>query len=129
MTIRVTAGKGAKDRYTLLSETTLTVLREYFRVFKPKDWLFPGEDRSDHLSERFAERVFAQARKRAGIIKPATFHTLRHSFATHLLEDGVDMRYIQELLGHGNIRTTERYTHVSQSALGRIKSPMDKLGW
>lgn len=127
MQVRVTAGKGAKDRYTLLSEITLTILREYFRAFKPKGWLFPGEERADHLTERSAERVFKDSLKKAGIIKPATFHTLRHSFATHLLEDGVDMRYIQELLGHGNIRTTERYTHVSESALGRIKSPMDKL--
>lgn len=127
MTIRVTAGKGAKDRYTLLSETALTVLREYFRTFKPKGWLFPGEERDDHLAERSAQEIFKDAKKKAGILKPATFHTLRHSFATHLLEDGVDMRYIQELLGHGNIRTTERYTHVSESALGRIKSPMDKL--
>ncbi len=127
MVIRVSAGKGAKDRYTLLSQTALTILREYFQAFKPKDWLFPGEARSDHLSEREAQAVFKEAKKKAGILKPATFHTLRHSFATHLLEDGVDMRYIQELLGHGNIRTTERYTHVSESALGRIKSPMDKL--
>jgi integrase/recombinase XerD len=89
--------------------------------------LFPGEAHDDHLSERSAQEIFKDAKKKAGILKPATFHTLRHSFATHLLEDGVDMRYIQELLGHGNIRTTERYTHVSESALGRIKSPMDKL--
>lgn len=128
MKIRVTAGKGAKDRETLLSETALRILREYFRAFKPKDWLFPGEERCEHLTERSAERVFKDSLKKAGIIKPATFHTLRHSFATHLLEDGVDMRYIQELLGHGNIRTTERYTHVSQNALGQIKSPLDKLG-
>ncbi len=128
MKIRVTAGKGAKDRETLLSETALRILREYFRAFKPKDWLFPGEERCEHLSERSAERVFKDSLKKAGIIKPATFHTLRHSFATHLLEDGVDMRYIQELLGHGNIRTTERYTHVSQNALGQIKSPLDKMG-
>jgi integrase/recombinase XerD len=127
MQIKVTAGKGAKDRYTLLSETTVTILREYFRAFKPKEWLFPGEDREDHLSERAAQEIFKDAKKKAGILKPATFHTLRHSFATHLLEDGVDMRYIQELLGHGNIRTTERYTHVSASALGRIKSPLDKF--
>jgi site-specific recombinase XerD len=127
MQVRVTAGKGAKDRYTLLSETALTILREYFRAFKPKDWLFPGKVRGDHLAESSAERIFRASLKRAGIAKPATFHTLRHSFATHLLEDGVDMRYIQALLGHGNIRTTERYTHVSESALGRIKSPLDKL--
>ncbi len=110
MTIRVTAGKGAKDRDTLLSETALTVLREYVRAFKPKDWLFPGNSPNDHLSERSAQHVFEDAKQKAGIIKPATFHTLRHSFATHLLEDGVDMRYIQELLGHGSIKTTERYT-------------------
>ncbi len=127
MQIKVTAGKGAKDRYTLLSETALTILREYFQAFKPKEWLFPGEERGDHLAESSAERIFKDSLKKAGILKPATFHTLRHSFATHLLEDGVDTRYIQELLGHGNIRTTERYTHVSESALGRIKSPLDKL--
>ncbi len=128
MQIRVTAGKGAKDRYTLLSETALQLLREYFKKFKPRDWLFPGDDSTDHLSERAAQQVFSRARKNAGINKPATFHTLRHSFATHLLEDGVDMRYIQELLGHGSIRTTERYTHVSQRAMGRIKSPLDTFG-
>jgi len=127
MQIRVTAGKGAKDRYTLLSETVLNVLREYFRVYRPQDWLFPGADPTDHLSERSAQKVFERSRKKAGIAKPATFHTLRHSFATHLLEDGVDIRYIQELLGHGNIRTTERYTHVSQKAMGRIRSPLDTL--
>ena len=127
MQIRVTAGKGAKDRYTLLSETALNVLREYFRVYRPQDWLFPGADPTDHLSERSAQKVFERSRKKAGIAKPATFHKLRHSFATHLLEDGVDIRYIQELLGHGNIRTTERYTHVSQKAMGRIRSPLDTL--
>jgi integrase/recombinase XerD len=90
--IRVTAGKGAKDRYTLLSETALTVLRDYVRTDRPKDWLFPGADPTKHLSERSAQKIFAHSRKRAGITKPATFHTLRHSFATHLLEDGVDIR-------------------------------------
>ena len=127
MTIRVTAGKGAKDRETLLSTTALEVLREYFKAFKPKDWLFPGDTPGDHISERAAQEVFKDAKKKAGIIKPATFHTLRHSFATHLMEDGVDTRYIQELLGHGNIRTTERYTHVSDNALRKIQSPVDKL--
>ena len=127
MKIRVTAGKGAKDRETLLSETALRILREYFGQFKPKEWLFPGEERGNHLTERSAERVFKDSLKKAGLIKPATFHTLRHSFATHLLEDGVDKRYIQELLGHGNIRTTERYTRVNQNALGRIKNPLDGL--
>jgi len=127
MQIRVTAGKGAKDRYTLLAETALAVLRDYFKVEKPQDWLFPGEDPADHLSERSAQHIFEQAKKKAGIAKQATFHTLRHSFATHLLEDGVDIRYIQELLGHGSIETTERYTHVTQPALARIKSPLDNM--
>ncbi len=127
MQIRVTAGKGAKDRYTLLSGTALAVLRDYFRAYKPKDWLFPGEDLTRHLSERSAQRIFQASKRKAGITKPATFHTLRHSFATHLLEDGVDTRYIQELLGHGSIETTERYTHVTQKGLGRIRSPLDNF--
>lgn len=127
MQIRVTVGKGAKDRYTLLSETALAVLREYFREYKPRDWLFPGEDPTDHLSERSAQKIFERSQMRAGITKPATFHTLRHSFATHLLEDGVDMRYIQELLGHGSIKTTERYTHITPKGKERIKSPLDNM--
>jgi len=127
MQIRVTAGKGAKDRYTLLSETALVVLREYFRAYKPKDWLFPGGEIGDHLSERSAQQIFQDAKKKAGIGKSATFHTLRHSFATHLLEDGVDIRYIQELLGHGTVETTQRYTHVTQKGMERIKSPLDNL--
>ena len=127
MQIRVIAGKGAKDRYTVLSERALSVLREYFRAYKPKDWLFPGAELTDHLSERSAQKVFACSRKKAGITKPVTFHTLRHSFATHLLEDGVDIRYIQELMGHDSILTTQRYTHVTQKATGRIKSPLDNM--
>ncbi|MEW5721431.1 MAG: tyrosine-type recombinase/integrase, partial [Chloroflexota bacterium] len=127
MTIRVAIGKGAKDRDTLLSATALAILREYVRAFKPQDWLFPGDDGIDHLSVRAAQHVFEDAKKRAGIIKPATFHTLRHSFATHLLEDGVDMRYIQELMGHGSIETTERYTHVTERGKQKIKSPLDNF--
>ncbi|MCL4488755.1 MAG: site-specific integrase [Chloroflexi bacterium] len=127
MQIRVTAGKGAKDRDTLLSATALEILRQYFRAFRPKDWLFPGDDPKDHLSERAAQKVFHDSLKKAGILKPATFHTLRHSFATHLLEDGVDMRYIQELLGHGSIETTERYTHVTERGKQHIKSPLDNF--
>lgn len=127
MQIRVTAGKGAKDRDTLLSENALIVLREYFRAFKPRVWLFPGEERDDHLSERAAQEVFRDAKKKAGFLRPSTFHTLRHSFATHLLEDGVDMRYIQELLGHGSIETTERYTHVTQRGMQKVKSPLDNF--
>ena len=127
MQIRVTAGKGAKDRYTLLSETALSILREYVRAYKPKAGLFAGEDPADHLSERSAQHILEHSKKKAGITKRATFHTLRHPFATHLLEDGVDMRYIQELLGHGSIETTERYTHVTQKGMERIKSPPDNM--
>jgi site-specific recombinase XerD len=125
--IRVGKGKGKKDRYTLLADVALETLRAYWRVEKPKEWLFPGEDPARHISARTAQKVFEQAKGRAGILKQVTFHTLRHSFATHLLEDGVDIRYIQELLGHDSIRTTERYTHVSQMGLSRIRSPLDRL--
>jgi site-specific recombinase XerD len=82
---------------------------------------------TDHLSERSAQHVFKDSKTKAGITKWATFHTLRHSFATHLLEDGVDIRFIQELLGHSSIETTERYTHVTQKGMERVKSPLDRL--
>ncbi len=127
MQIRVKAGKGAKDRYVPLAVKALEVLRDYFRAFKPKEWLFPGDDASDHSSERAAQHVFASAKKDAGIKKQATFHTLRHSFATHLHETGVGLRYIQEFMGHESIETTERYTHVTQEGVERIKSPLDNL--
>ena len=96
-------------------------------MFKPQDWLFPGDTTGDHLSERAAQEAFKDAKKKAGIIKPATFHTLSHSFAPHLMEDGVDMRYIQELLGHGSIETTERYTHVTERGKQQIKNPPDNF--
>lgn len=86
-----------------------------------------GEDPTDHLSERSAQQILQNAKRKAGITEPATFHTLRHSFATHLLEDGVDIRCIQELLSHGSIETTERYTHVTQKRMKRIRSPLDNL--
>lgn len=128
MLIRVNSGKGAKDRYVLLSQVALQTLREYWQAFKPKTWLFPSDDHTDHLSERHAQQVFQDSKKRAGIIKSATFHTLRHSFATHMLEDGVDIRYIMEFMGHGSIRTTEIYTHVTEKGLERIRSPLDRIG-
>jgi integrase/recombinase XerD len=127
-------GKRRKDRYTLLSHAALQVLRAYWRKYfivspaerRPEgEWLFPGAKPGAHLSERSAELIFKRAAKRAGIKKPATIHTLRHSFATHLLEDGHDLRYIQALLGHDSPRSTQIYTHVAPQALARIPNPHD----
>ena len=95
--------------------------------YRPQTWLFPGAGYGRHLHERSAQKVFQRARARAKIQKPVSVHTLRHSFATHLLEGGTDLRYIQELLGHKNSKTTEICTHVSQRDIGRIKSPLDAL--
>lgn len=125
--IRVRGGKGEKDRYTLLSEVLLEALRAYIRAHRPEEWLFPGQKGRGHLHVRSAQHIFTRAREKAGIRKPVSFHSLRHAFATHLLEDGVDIRYIQELLGHSSVETTQRYTHVAQKDLGRIRSPLDRL--
>lgn len=119
----VRSGKGGKDRYTVIGETALEALRDYWRVYRPNDWLFPGARPDIHISSRTIQTVFRRARDEAGIRKDATVHTLRHSFATHLLADGVDIRYIQELLGHEDVRTTQRYTHVSDPA--KVRSPLD----
>lgn len=127
MLVLVRSGKGAKDRVTLLSEIALEMLREYYRVYRPQKWLFPGAKAGRHITERTVQKVFVQAKKRAGIHKDATVHSLRHSFATHLLEAGTDLRYIQELLGHQSSKTTEVYTHVTNRDLRRIQSPLDRL--
>ena len=126
--IRVRGGKGRKDRYTLLSEVALQVVKAYQEAYRPKTWLFPGPKLGSHLSSRTVQKVLERAREKAGIPQHVTVHTLRHSFATHLLEGGTDLRYIQELLGHTSPRTTEIYTHVSQKDLGRIQSPLDAFG-
>jgi site-specific recombinase XerD len=126
MMLKVTNGKGRKDRYTLLSEKALKLLRQYYQVYKPKVWLFEGAKDNDHISERAVQHIFNNACKKANIHKKATVHTLRHCFATHLLESGVDIRYIQKLLGHASSKTTEIYTHVSKRALQNIKSPLDE---
>lgn len=125
--IHVRSGKGRKDRYTLLSDKAITVLLEYRKIYKPKIWLFEGMDKQKHLSVRSAEMIFEKACQKAGIEKDISIHGLRHSFATHLLDSGIDIRYIQELLGHQSSKTTEIYTHVSTRDLGRIKSPLDNL--
>ncbi len=126
MQIRVVQSKGKKDRMTLLSEKMLVLLRTYFKRYKPRHWLFEGQTGGKY-SKTSIQKVFHKAKKAAGIRKHATVHTLRHSFATHLLESGTDLRYIQELLGHGSSKTTEIYTHVSTRKLSNIKSPLDSF--
>ena len=126
MQISIKGAKGKKDRYTLLSEKLLPLLRDYYKKYHPKEYLFEGEDGGQY-SERSMQQVVKEALQRANIKKHATVHTLRHSFATHLLENGTDLRYIQNLLGHSSSKTTEVYTHVTSKALSGIKSPLDSL--
>ncbi len=126
MQIRVEQGKGKKDRYTLLSVKTLKILRKYFSEYKPKIWLFEGQGGKQYAT-RSIQNILKMATARTDIKKHVTVHTLRHSFATHLLENGTDLRYIQNLLGHESSRTTEIYTHITTKGFDQIKSPLDKL--
>lgn len=125
--IFIRGAKGRTDRYTLLSYTTLEILKEYWKKYKPKVWLFEGEKEGRHITIRSVQKVFEKSCKMAKIKKNVGIHSLRHSFATHLLESGTDLRYIQELLGHKSSKTTEVYTHVSKRDLGKIVSPLDKM--
>jgi len=127
MLVYVKRSKGRKDRYAMLSEMALQMLREYWRLYKPDEWLFEGARKGRHISTRTVQHILEHACARAGIRKDISVLTLRHSFATHLLESGVDLRYIQELLGHAHSKTAEIYTHVSTKSIGKIKSPLDKL--
>jgi integrase/recombinase XerD len=127
MTIRVQQGKGQKDRYTLLSQRTLEVLRAYWKEYRPSGWLFPGKPETEPLSVSSVQRVFEKVLLRARIKKPASVHTLRHSFATHLLEAGTDLYHIQRLLGHTSPKTTAIYLHLSRKNLGGLTSPLDLL--
>jgi site-specific recombinase XerD len=126
MQIKVTQSKGKKDRYTLLGIKTLEILRKYVAEYKPKDWLFEGQD-GEEYSRRTITEILRKSVEKAGIKKHVTVHTLRHSFATHLLETGTDIRYIQSLLGHENSKTTEIYTHITTKGFDQIKSPLDNL--
>lgn len=126
MTIRVRQGKGNKDRYTLLSTTLLTELRQYWQRDRPDPWLFPGRSKDKPIGASAIQKAFQQARERAGIRKQATVHTLRHSFATHLLEQGVNLFTIKELLGHSSIQTTLIYLHL-QKHNETIVNPLDQL--
>ncbi len=124
MLIHVRHGKGGKDRMTLLPKSSLERLRKYFLEYRPKEYLFEGP-LGGQYGEQSVRQVVKQAAKRAGIRKRVTPHTLRHSFATHLLESGVDIRRIQILLGHKNLKTTEVYTHVAKSTFSTVESPVD----
>jgi integrase/recombinase XerD len=126
--VRVRRGKGAKDRYTLYAETAADAVARYRALHAPQHYLFPGVRPDRPLSSRSVQKVIAAAAKRAGIEKRVTPHTLRHSFATHLLENGIDVRHIQELLGHASLTTTQIYTHVTERDVVRIRSPLDLQG-
>ncbi|PKM78983.1 MAG: integrase [Firmicutes bacterium HGW-Firmicutes-13] len=125
--IHIRGAKGMKDRYTILSDVAFAILESYSEIYKPGMWLFPGARPDKHISTRTVQAIFENAVKSANIKKDVSVHCLRHSFATHLLESGVDLRYIQELLGHKSSKTTEIYTHVSNKNLRKIKSPLDDL--
>jgi len=126
MVIRVQQGKGRKDRYVMLSPQLLLVLRSYWRAVRPKDWLFPGRH-GMHLGVRMVQVACRQAHQASGLAKRVTVHTLRHSFATHLLEAGTDVRTIQLLLGHRSLATTACYTHVATTTVCATPSPLDLL--
>ena len=125
MLIRVEDGKGGKDRYTVLGDRLLGVLRAYWKTHRSTHWLFPGFQAGTHVQPATIQQACREAARKAGFMKRVTPHTLRHSFATHLLENGTDTRVIQVLLGHSRIDTTARYARVTPQAVGRIVSPLD----
>jgi integrase/recombinase XerD len=127
MIVRVEQGKGKKDRNVMLSPALLETLRAYWRQSRPRVWLFPGQAGERPLHATVLQRAFQQAKQEARISKPVSFHSLRHSFATHLLESGVNVRTIQALLGHRSLATTQRYMHVAGDYLRTTKSPLDRL--
>lgn len=127
MQIAIRGAKGKKDRMATLSLFALQLLREYVTLYKPKIYLFEGLDKDKHYSSRSAQTIFNNAIIGLNLPESISFHSLRHSYATHLLENGTDIKYIQDLLGHSDIKTTLRYTHVSIKALAKIESPLDKI--
>lgn len=129
MLIHVRLGKGGKDRFVMLSQRLLEVLRQYWRLVRPSGpYLFPGGKPEHHLTASAVQRALHKVVAQTGLAKRVTPHSLRHCFATHLLEVGTDVRTIQRLLGHGSIRSTARYTHVSERHIGQTRSPLDRLG-
>ena len=125
--INVRHGKGRKDRMTILSEKAAAFITEYCDFYDIQTWLFPGQNPKNPLTIRSAQHIFDKAVRNAGIQKSVSIHSLRHAFATHLLEGGTDIRYIQSLLGHASLRTTSRYTHVARRSIMNIKSPLDTM--
>ena len=128
MQIRIVGGKGKKDRNTILSKTTLEVLRQYYKAYQPKQWLFEGwGPKGSRYSTTSISKVLHKACRVAGVNKKITFHTLRHSFATHLLEQGTSIYVIQRLLGHSHISTSSMYVHVQQHSLDQVISPIEAV--
>jgi site-specific recombinase XerD len=127
MMLRVEQGKGGKDRYAMLSQQLLTILRGYWRLTKPGHWLFPGRSENNPMTPAVLHAACRSACKATGLTKRVTVHTLRHSFATHLLEAGTDIRIIQVLLGHSNLSTTALYTQVANTTISHTISPLDRL--
>jgi site-specific recombinase XerD len=125
MVILIRGGKGRKDRFTILSGRAAKFIKEYCALYTIENWLFPGGHSMKHISIRSAQNIFEKAMAHAEINKDLSIHSLRHTFATHLLESGTDVKYIQELLGHASLKTTQRYTHVARRHLLKIQSPLD----
>ncbi len=128
MVIRVEQGKGRKDRYVMLPSDLLGRLREYWRAYRPVKWLFEGQEKGRPLSDKTVQTIFHEVKEKARITKAVSFHSLRHAFATHLLEDGTNVRIIQALLGHRSLTSTQIYTHVARTYLNDTMSPLDRLG-
>ena len=128
MQVRVVQGKGKKDRYTILSAKALEMLRQYYKIARPEKYLFEAQGKKGQtLSDTTLNCIVKKCAAKAGIRKDISFHTLRHCFATHLLENGTSLRYIQSLLGHSSSKTTEVYTHITTKGMEQLKSPMDLL--
>ena len=128
MMIRVCQGKGNKDRYTLLGNRSLEMLRTYWSIYRPQELLFPSRRAGQPICPTGTQKAFKEALYKTGIKKNASVHTLRHSFATHLLEEGTEIPYIQNLLGHSDPRTTSIYLHVARKKLSKVVSPIDLIG-
>ena len=124
--IFVKQSKGKKDRYVMLADSAVKYLKEYLKIYQPKYWLFEGE-KGGQYSERSIQSVFTDAKIKSGVNDGVTFHGLRHSFATHLVDTGVPLHVVKDLMGHNSIKTTEVYLHLSKTYLQEVKSPLDTL--